>query len=192
MKTKAVNGINGAKIEKLLRLAGSSNAHEAALAMAKAMELADRHAIDLHKIGTNAGAARFVVESLRLRKRVMLEVNMAAAICAEFFHCEVVVTRVWNGVNRNADYWFELEFIGEPAHVAVARYIHSFLVRSSREDFIAERLGKIPPVRPIRPLSLVTNRPEEALASLKAGFHEGLNTQLRPAIGREQEELFLS
>lgn len=126
------------KIEKLLRLAGSTNAHEAALAMAKAMELADRHAIDLHKIGTNAGAAKFVIEALRQRRRVMLEVELAGGICMKFFHCDVIVSRVTDKAQK---YWFEMQFIGEPAHVAVARYVHNFLVRAARDCYNVSNPG---------------------------------------------------
>jgi len=119
------------KLEKLLRLAGSSNEHEAALAMAKAMELADKHAIDLGRVAKHAGAAKFVLESLQEGRKLSLEVNLAGCLCAEFFHVEFIVGRICDGLRSTV----QIKFFGEEQHIAIARYVHAFLVRAARDSY---------------------------------------------------------
>lgn len=119
------------KIEKLLRLAGSSNEHEAALAMAKAMELADKHAIDIGRVAKHAGAAKFVLESLQEGRKLSLEADLAGCVCAEFFHVEYILKRRRQALHSTV----KIEFFGEEQHIGIARYVHAFLVRAARDCY---------------------------------------------------------
>ncbi|MBE7497090.1 MAG: DUF2786 domain-containing protein [Verrucomicrobiaceae bacterium] len=110
------------KIKKLLRLSKSSNAHEAELALARAMELAMKHGIDLAELADDAEAGGIVHRWFPLKARLAREWKLALNIAANFFEVSPCVCR-----NRR-----QVLFVGREDAITVADYIVTFLVRESR------------------------------------------------------------
>ncbi len=112
------------KIKKLLRLAGSANAHEAALAMKKAMEEADRHNLDLASLGDDEEVQEIIHRHFPTGKRVSREQRGAVAVARSYFN----VTPCYGYPDRESVVLF-----GTEADIAVAEYVIEFLIRTCRE-----------------------------------------------------------
>jgi len=108
------------KIRKLLRLAGSSNCHEAELAMQRALELAARHAVDIHALmdagEANGTAYRWIPCGLRVSR----EERLAKGVARRFFQVTTCMSRR------------SYLLIGEESAMEVALYVIGFLVTTSR------------------------------------------------------------
>lgn len=111
------------RIKKLLRLGADArgNAHEAERAMALAFELAERHRIDVESLHLDEDTARVVHEQWHTGLRFDRVRRGVFGILQTFFH--VTVCR------RGA----EMLVIGRTQDVAIARYVHDFLLRTARE-----------------------------------------------------------
>jgi hypothetical protein len=114
------------KIEKLLRLAESSNEHEAQSALARANELMLRHNITDMDFTADKEYVRFVVGEPYFREGP--ELKYVNTIIHKFFFVKVV--KVGTGGKK----WGErdarervLEFWGTPENVASAVHVHRFL-----------------------------------------------------------------
>lgn len=112
------------KIKKLLKLSKSSNAHEAELAMAKAMEMAARHEIDLSALGDDAEVSDIIHRWFPMKARLAREWKLALNIAAAHFHVSPCICR-----QRK-----QVVLIGRSDAIEVADYIITFLVRESRRQ----------------------------------------------------------
>ncbi len=125
------------KVRKLLALAGSQNQHEAELAMRRAQELMLKH-----QLAGDLGERRFVIRQLgtpRLRKNTAE--SMIGGLLGKHFFVEVIWTHVY--VPRTCRSESVLEICGTPENVAMAEYVHAFLMATT------ERLWK--EARALRP-----------------------------------------
>ena len=113
------------KIRKLLRLAKSSNQAEAALALAKAMELSARHQIDMNDLAEDDEIAKLVTRYFRCGgSRLQREWREALGVARKFFN---VSTCIMRGMGKVA-------FIGTESDVQIADYVTAFLVKSCRAE----------------------------------------------------------
>jgi len=108
------------RIKKLLRLGASPNPHEAALAMAKAMELAEMNGLDISQINASEHERRIKHDYHEVPRRLAQEYKMAINVAQKFFRVRVIV-----GLTS-------LIIIGESARIAVAGYVIDFMVREAR------------------------------------------------------------
>ena len=104
------------KIRKLLRLAQSSNVHEAALAMERAFELASRHSINLDAVDLDEETRRVLHERFHVGARFSLIRRLTVGILENYFNVTLV---------KDAPHYV---FIGTAAEVEIAMYVHGFLV----------------------------------------------------------------
>jgi hypothetical protein len=113
------------KVRKLLRLAKSANTAESASALAKAMEMAARHQIDVHTLADDAEIAKLVTRYFRCGgKRIAREWREAMGVARKFFN---VTTCILRGEGKVA-------FIGTETDVQIADYVTGFLVRACRME----------------------------------------------------------
>jgi hypothetical protein len=116
------------KVRKLLRLAKSANQHEAELALARAMDLAARHQIDVSTLADDDEIAKLVTRYFRCGgKRLSREWREALSIARTYFN---VSTCVMCGQGQVA-------FIGKATDVQIADYVTQFLVRRCRDELKA-------------------------------------------------------
>ena len=107
------------KIRKLLRLGKSANPHEASLAIARAFELARKHAIDLETVNLDDEAIeRFLV---RIGGRLTFERKRILSVINHFFRVEIVFSPP------------NVAFIGRQTDIMIAQYVHDFLLRTLRD-----------------------------------------------------------
>lgn len=104
------------KIRKLLRLAqGSANAHEAGLALERALQLAARHKIDVAGLDLDPEIERILHQRFKVGERMSYIQKLTLPIVRDFFHVSIVVDRP------------EVIFAGTQTDVAIASYIFGFL-----------------------------------------------------------------
>ncbi len=119
------------KIKKLLRLARSSNPHEAKLALARAMALATEHDVEIEGLNPDecAQEKRLTHEETEPAARMSYDARYAWSICRSHFN----VTTVEMNCIRLVDGWprraVKLAVVGTPAAIVIARYVHAFLVQ---------------------------------------------------------------
>ncbi|MBC8009968.1 MAG: DUF2786 domain-containing protein [Burkholderiales bacterium] len=113
------------KIKKLLRLARSSNPHEAALAMAKAMALAAEHRVCLSQVDPDQEATHVTHRDHEDRlARLSAEHHFAALICQRFFRVRCIV--------RNSHARQFIAIVGATTDAEIALYVLGFLVHHFR------------------------------------------------------------
>ena len=116
------------RIKKLLRLARSSNPHEAALAMQRALALAEEHRIAVETLDPDRAAPSFTHQSGRTFVRVSHDQRFAALIVHRFFR---VHTLIENCVRVDRHGWpsngQKMTFIGTESDVEIAIYVFNFL-----------------------------------------------------------------
>jgi uncharacterized protein DUF2786 len=112
-----VNGNVVERIKKLLRLAQSSNPHEAELALARAFELAQKHQIDVSTLDMNEESERIMHEWFHVGARVSFLRRRAIGIAMTFFNVNVCFSRP------------RVVFVGSEADIAIANYVYVFIVR---------------------------------------------------------------
>lgn len=116
------------KVKKLLRLSKSPNRAEADAALAKALELADKHQLDMAALADDDDVAKLVTQYFRCGgSRLAREWSHALFVAREFFH---VTTCVMQGRAQVA-------FIGTAADIQIADYVAAFLVRRCRAEMSA-------------------------------------------------------
>lgn len=120
------------RIRKLLALAGSSNQHEAELAMRKAHELMLRHNVEEAAArGERSFEVRHVGDPLRRASRVEADV---VALLSQFFFVKVIRVPVWMVMHGRRGLVFEI--IGTRPNVEMACHVYAFLLAT------AERLWR--------------------------------------------------
>lgn len=111
------------RIRKLLALAGSSNEHEAALALARAKALVSRHQLDTVALSEQSS---FVHESINTGRQRMPRYR--SAICSlllEHFAVRVIIAGTYDQ-HRNL-VLKTVELLGRSQDVAIARHCYHFL-----------------------------------------------------------------
>ncbi len=112
-----------ARVQKLLALAQSSNAHEATLAMQKANELIEKHHIE--ELG-NDPEHRYGLGIIdRKKKRIESYQRRICTILHDFFFVRVVLSSLYDPL-RNETYK-TIELLGTRENVAIAEYCYFFL-----------------------------------------------------------------
>ncbi len=111
------------KIRKLLRLGQSSNPNEAALALSRAFELARKHAIDPETVNVDDEEIERLL--LRIGARLSFERKLILNVVKRFFRVEIIACRP------------NVAFIGRRTDIALAHYVHDFLVRALRDSLRA-------------------------------------------------------
>ena len=107
------------KIKKLLRLSRSSNPHEAALALQRAIELAQANGVRLASIDP-ADEVAGIRHKERLEARLHYEKRMAINLIQDFFS-----VRILRGRNH-------LKIIGRAPDIQIAEYAYVYVVRACR------------------------------------------------------------
>jgi hypothetical protein len=149
------------KVRKLLRLAKSTNAAEAESALAKAMEMAARHQIDVHALAEDAEVAKLVTRHFRCGgHRIAREWREAMSVARQFFN---ITTCILRGQGKVA-------FIGTETDVQIADYVTGFLVRACRME-----LDKFAAAEKKRSRRMTTNK----RASFIHAFFGGIWLQLK-------------
>jgi hypothetical protein len=110
------------KIKKLLRLSSSANPHEAALAMSRAMALADQANLDLSSLCEDDDVGEIVQRWIPVGSRLARERQLALGIVQRYFNVKPIVNRASGAVM----------FIGTESDIAIAEYVFSFLTTTSR------------------------------------------------------------
>lgn len=107
------------KIKKLLRLSRSSNPHEAALALQRAMELAQANNLRLASIDPDDEVAG-IRHKERMESRLHYEKRLAVGLIQDFFSVRII--RGWN----------HLKIVGRAPDIQIAEYAYVYLVRACR------------------------------------------------------------
>lgn len=118
------------KIKKLLRLASSSNPHEAALALSRAQKLMQEHDIESDSPEL-AGVNDFVVDAMSKAKTPAKYFAILAHSVAKAFGCEYCFQPTFKNM--------EVVFIGHEERPKIAGYVFSVLERQlnkARKEFI--------------------------------------------------------
>lgn len=110
------------KVIKLLRLGRSSNAHEAELAIHRAMELAQRFSFSIEELNLDKDLEAFVEKDFHVGARISFEQKLAADVVLNFFNCGVVLGRPY------------IHFAGTASAVEIGEYVFVFLVRVARRQ----------------------------------------------------------
>jgi len=116
------------KIKKLLRLARSSNPHEAALAMQHALALAEEHRISIEGLNPDQAAPAFTDRAGKAFARLSHEQLFASAIVQGFFRVKVITQRCLRvdktGWPRRGE---KMIFVGTESDLEIAWYVFDFL-----------------------------------------------------------------
>ena len=112
-----------AKVKKLLALAGSSNEHEATLAMQKAGELIDAHNLQQLELDQREG---YIYRIIELKKKQVARYQKSICmILRDFFHVEVIMSKLYD---PHADATFRtIDLFGREENVAIADHCYYFL-----------------------------------------------------------------
>jgi hypothetical protein len=110
------------KIKKLLRLAQSSNPHEAELALARAFELAQKHQIDVSTLDMDEESERIIHEWFHVGARVSYLRQRAIGIVMTFFHVDACISRP------------RVVFVGAATDVTIANYVYAFIVAQGQRQ----------------------------------------------------------
>lgn len=114
------------KIKKLLRLARDKAASpaEAALALARAMELIAKHDLDLGEINLDEPTKKLIRDHIHVGLRVSLVKKLVSRILEKFFHVKVCFTSP------------RLAVLGRDSDVQIALYVFDFLVKSCTRECV--------------------------------------------------------
>lgn len=151
------------RVRKLLALSGSSNRHEAELAMAKVHELIARYHIDLLSTHTARQYCSQCLGSPRVRHSA--DDYALGRLLQDFYFIEAV----WIGayVVDRGRMGRILEISGATEHVRMAGYVHDFLRRVIREQWQVFRRGR----------AVTPGRQVDFALGLVSGFAEKLKTR---------------
>jgi len=120
------------KIRSLLRLAKSDNAHEAKLAMEKAVEIAAKHQLDLGNISPEDDLHKILGERLPCPARLAREYVGAYNIAHGFFNVNITVIQ---GASQ-------VLFVGTKLDIEIADYVCTYLVRACRQALAKWKAGE--------------------------------------------------
>ncbi len=112
-----------ARIRKLLRLGADKrgNSREAEAAMAMAFELAEKYRVDVAGLDLDEETRRVLDERWPVGARYDTLRRGVFGVLRSYFHVTTCLARP------------EMIVIGKPADLAIARYVHDFLLRAGRE-----------------------------------------------------------
>ena len=119
------------KIKKLLRLARSSNPHEAQLAMQRAMELAREHDIAVDSLNPDNQVKQKTVshQDTGAKARLSYDQRYALVICQRFFHVTPVTRQKIQRDGIYARLRNFITFVGTSSAIEIALYVFGFLVQ---------------------------------------------------------------
>ncbi len=106
------------KVQKLMALSTSSNAHEAELAMIKSQQLLLKHNIDANYVGDDE--EKVFLKRILKQKKENAKMRTIAKILETFF-----VTTVYSRANG----YIYLELVGSAVNIEIAEYVANFLER---------------------------------------------------------------
>ena len=121
------------RVRRLLALADSPNRHEAEAAMAAAQRLMLRHNLDAGRRPEGADEYRFVHLGTP-SGRIAEHERLVAVILGKHFFVEAIWVPVYRAAEGKRG--SQLEICGSPDNVAIAEYVHGYLVQT------AERLWR--------------------------------------------------
>ena len=124
------------KIKKLLRLAKSSEPHEAALAMRRARELMDKHGVTQAQIAMSN--IREQMASAGNYKRPPMYVALLAKTVGSLFQCDFYWSTKPTWTWSRMEYRTSPVFVGMDPHQEIAAYVYDVLYRQlakSRGEF---------------------------------------------------------
>ena len=149
------------RIAKLLALAGSSNAHEAELAMAEAQRLMLKHNLDA------APGAGYGFRHLgRPTGRTTESERLLAGILGEHFFVEAIWVPVWRPLEGKRG--SVLEVCGSPVNLEMAAYVHAFLTQTAERSWRDYRRAR----------GIASDRDRRTfLAGVMAGFRDKLESE---------------
>ncbi len=113
------------RAEKLLSLAGSTNEHEAVLAMERVREIYERH--NLERLKARRGAAMVHLLLTRGKKRIDTAESMISSILVEHFFVKVIFSDSYDAATQSRHK--VLEVMGADENVLMAEYVYHFLYR---------------------------------------------------------------
>lgn len=153
------------KLKALLRLAKSDNAHEAALAMQRAHEIAAKYQVDLSTLPEEDDLRALLGRYMKLPARLALEWKEALNIIHGYFN--VHVTTIQRGSR--------CLIVGTALDVELAEYVCTYLVRACRQCLAQWKEGE-------RRLKRKTS------GSKVAAYIEGFYIGLRMKLHKQQQE----
>ncbi len=152
------------RISRLLALAESSNRHEAEAAMAAAQRLMLKH--NLEAVRTNASRGYLFAHLGRPTGRVGEHERLVAMILGKHFFVEAIWVPVYRPVEARRG--SVLEICGTKANLAIAEYVHGFLLGTAERLWSDHRRAR----------ELAGNRERRAyLAGVMTGFADKLARQ---------------
>ncbi len=111
------------RISKLLALAGSTNEHEAALAMQRATELLHRHNLDMAALEELSPCVRLIIKPGK--KQIPSYRRTICAILRDYFFVKVVYSYLYDPETDNT--YKTIELLGRAENVPVAEHCYYFL-----------------------------------------------------------------
>nr|MBF0222009.1 DUF2786 domain-containing protein [Desulfobulbaceae bacterium] len=111
------------KVEKLLALAESTNANEAASAMQKANALIEKYNLKLINSGRDAHYTHVIIN--KKKKRVESYQRQICRILQEFFYVKIVASYLYDPISNETHKTIEL--LGTTENVSIAEYCYYFL-----------------------------------------------------------------
>ncbi len=108
------------RIKKLLRLSRSSNPHEAALALERALALSAAHQIHLASVDPDDEVAGIRHKQRQEACRISLDKRLAMRLVSTYFSVKIIVG------------YKSLTIIGRAPDIQIAEYAYLFIVRSCR------------------------------------------------------------
>ena len=115
------------RVEKLLALCGSSNEHEALIAMKKVRELYSKYNIDRLRSPSEISDFGYKIINHQ-KKRIPQHQSVIAGILMEHFFVEVVFSDEYDPESHQT--YKTMEILGQKHNVNMAEYVYHFLLRS--------------------------------------------------------------
>ncbi|MBI5689290.1 MAG: DUF2786 domain-containing protein [Verrucomicrobia bacterium] len=118
------------KIKKLLRLARSSNRHEAELALAHALALAREHAIAIDSLNPDESVREKQIthRDTEAEAKLTYDKRYALAICRRFFRVTTVEIQCLRPGTFFSRLGVRVMFVGTRSDIEIALYVYGFLV----------------------------------------------------------------
>lgn len=117
------------RIKKLLRLARSSNPHEAQLAMQRALQLAEEYHVAVDALNPDAAKPTITHQDTDTIARLGYDRRFAALIVQRFFRVQPVVCAAIRRINGWPRAGQKLSFVGMATDIEIALYVYHFLVQ---------------------------------------------------------------
>ncbi len=164
------------RIQKLLQLSGSSNAHEASAALQKAKELSLAYQVEAHAAHTHSDFHVRIIN--HRRKRLEAFHTRLSSILVEHFHVETIFIQVFDP--QLAACVKAMEIIGAAHQVEIAEYVYWFLFQQLQALWAEEK-----------PKTQNRNRASFYLGVLH-GFSEKLKKEQKGLDSKEEALLIVS